>query len=252
MGQIIDILARRAEEKNHVAHWSRVGFVQSRARQYSSVGAGWPPTAIRREQTAAPPPLRTISMPVETTGSRCLLVMAIHPKCPCSRASVGELARLASRFRDQLRCVVLAYQPHEQSANWIETDLVATVRGLPSTKVLIDVDGRDAAALGMSTSGAVVLCSPQGEPLFWGGTAIGRGHCGDNLGSDAITSVLTDGQLAQASQPVYGCRIQSDPGIDADSPQRQGAKGGHSGYFVSTASRRVGGCPPPGVPPEAR
>ncbi len=223
MGQIIDILARRKRTNSRMV---KGRFVRVGAAVF--ICWGWlaaysnTPGADR-----APPPLRTISMPVETTGSRCLLVMAIHPKCPCSRASVGELARLASRFRDQLRCVVLAYQPHEQSANWIETDLVATVRGLPSTKVLIDVDGRDAAALGMSTSGAVVLYSPQGEPLFWGGITIGRGHCGDNLGSDAITSVLTDGQLAQASQPVYGCRIQSDPGIDADSPQRQGAKGGH-------------------------
>jgi len=175
----------------------------------------------------APPDLRSVRVPFETTGNRHLLVMAIHPKCPCSRASVGELARLASRFRDELNCVVLTYQPHEQSADWIETDLVASARGLPNTMVLIDVDGRDAAALGMNTSGAVVLYSPQGVPQFWGGITIGRGHYGDNLGSDAVISVLDGGQLPQASQPVYGCRIQSDPEIDTDSPQRQGADDGH-------------------------
>jgi hypothetical protein len=224
MGQIIDILALGA----WVPTCARLGIALCAWGAAVLICLGWLSAYSNTPGTEhAPPPLSTVSMPFETTGSRYMLVMAIHPKCPCSRASVGELARLASRFHDQLSCVVLAYQPLEQSSDWIETDLVATARALPSTRVLIDVDGRDAAELGMSTSGAVVLYSPNGEPRFWGGITIGRGHCGDNLGSDAIISVLTDGRLLDVSQPVFGCRIQSNPGIAADSPQRQGGQDGH-------------------------
>jgi hypothetical protein len=162
-------------------------------------------------QLHAPPPLRPVSLSFATAGSRHLVVMAIHPKCPCSRSSIGELGRLLSTFHDTLVCVVLVYQPDAAGNDWLATDLVASVKQLPHTEVVVDVDGREALQLGMTTSGAVILYSPQGILQYWGGITAARGHFGDNLGSDAIAAALCGEPAAHSSQPVYGCRLQSVP-----------------------------------------
>src|SRR5271170_6044671 len=48
--------------------------------------------------------------------SRLTLVMALHPHCPCSRASVGELARLMTGATGKLDAYVLFVQPAGFSA----------------------------------------------------------------------------------------------------------------------------------------
>lgn len=135
------------------------------------------------------------------------LVMAVHPRCPCTRASVYELERLAVRCRGLLRCRVLVYEPEGGGEGWGSNDPFSLGARLPSAEIQADPGGRIAAALGCEVSGAVVLFDAQGTPQFWGGITPGRGHAGDNRGSDAIASlVLGQSQLVQTS-PVYGCGL---------------------------------------------
>lgn len=157
-----------------------------------------------------PPHLSAVSATFQTREHRYLLVMAVHPKCPCTRASSDELARLVSTFQDRLDCVVLVFRPENESDDWTETGFVAALRREPNTRVLVDVEGRQALELGMSTSGSVALYSPQGLPQYWGGITSARGHAGDNLGSDAIADLLRGRQPTSSSQPVYGCHIQTE------------------------------------------
>ncbi len=142
--------------------------------------------------------------------------MALHPKCPCSRSSVGELEKLLSRFRDQLNCAVLIYQPDEAPDDWLHTDLVESVRRLPRTTMFTDQGGRLADQLGMNTSGSTVVYSPEREPKYWGGITAGRGHFGDNPGSDAIAALLRGKQVLVSPQPVFGCQIQTDRCVPED------------------------------------
>jgi hypothetical protein len=159
---------------------------------------------------ATPPRLQAVALPRARDADSHLLVMAVHPKCPCSRASVGELGRLLARSRDRLECVVLVYRPHEQRGSWSDTDLVETTRLQPHTQIADDTDGQLARQLGMTTSGSVVLYSPQGEPEFWGGITMARGHAGDNIGSDAILAIVSGAEPARRTAPVFGCRIHAD------------------------------------------
>jgi hypothetical protein len=152
--------------------------------------------------------LAVAGVPLSTDGTKHLLVMAIHPRCPCSRASVGELTRLLTWHRDQLSCAMLVYQPHDATRDWLETSLVASARALPGTAIVADVDGQYAARLGMSTSGAVVLYSPKGTVEFHGGITPSRGHWGDNLGADAIGTLLAGEEPLRRAAPVYGCPIR--------------------------------------------
>src|SRR5687767_10835692 len=51
------------------------------------------------------------------------LVMTAHPHCPCTRASIRELARLMAQCPDLVRAYVLVYKPHELPRGWERTDL---------------------------------------------------------------------------------------------------------------------------------
>jgi hypothetical protein len=160
-----------------------------------------------REQP--PPPLRPTHAWIQSAAGRHLLIMAVHPQCPCTRASAENLARLIAKFHDRLECIVLVYRPRAAGDEWSDTDLVASLRQQPNTRIVIDVDGLEALALGMSTSGAVALYSPDGRLRFWGGLTTERGHAGDSLGTDAITEILNGRQPDHISQSVYGCQLRS-------------------------------------------
>lgn len=157
-----------------------------------------------------PPRLDQLDVPIARSGNSHLLVMALHPKCPCSRASIGELEKLLSRFHDQLTCALLIYRPVNAPDDWLQTDLAVSARRLPRTRTYTDVGGRMSDKLGMYTSGSTVLYSPASEPEYWGGITAARGHSGDNPGSDAIAAVLRGYPTVVASQPVFGCQIKSD------------------------------------------
>jgi hypothetical protein len=162
----------------------------------------------------APPDLRRVSLPLARHGDGYTLLLAVHPQCPCSRASIAELARLASRFRDRLTCILFVYFPRGQTDDWLTTSAIEMARQLPQTQLKIDVDGRRARQFGMNTSGATILYSPQGELEFWGGITPSRGHQGDNIGADAIAAVLVGKQPLHRSVPVYGCKILSESGAN--------------------------------------
>src|SRR5579859_596498 len=46
------------------------------------------------------------------------LVMAIHPHCPCSRASIGELAILMAQNHRRLAASVIFVEPPGFGASW--------------------------------------------------------------------------------------------------------------------------------------
>ncbi|HEX8423596.1 MAG TPA: hypothetical protein VF634_09295, partial [Pyrinomonadaceae bacterium] len=46
---------------------------------------------------------------------RATLVMLAHPRCPCTRASIGELSRLMTQARGRLTAFVLFVKPPDVS-----------------------------------------------------------------------------------------------------------------------------------------
>src|SRR6185369_9173419 len=48
-------------------------------------------------QAAAPPAQWPVDSGIHLANDRATLIMLIHPHCPCSRASIGELARLMAQ-----------------------------------------------------------------------------------------------------------------------------------------------------------
>ncbi|HLX37580.1 MAG TPA: hypothetical protein VKR29_07240 [Candidatus Binataceae bacterium] len=136
------------------------------------------------------------------------LVMVVHPQCPCSRASIGELAELMAHMKGQLRAWVLFVRPHDFAENWAESDLWQSARAIPGVHTLIDDDGREARRFGAATSGETLLYDSGGHLLYAGGVTAARGHFGDNAGITAIFERIDNAHAHRfGSAAVYGCPL---------------------------------------------
>jgi hypothetical protein len=153
---------------------------------------------------------------VQLATDRPTLVMAAHPQCPCTRASVAELAQLMAHVQGKVQAYVLFYSPRDSSADWQNTDLRRTAAQIPGVTVLSDVDGAEAQRLGAETSGHTFLFDPSGHLLFNGGITASRGHSGDNAGESAIVSLIDNRTSARTKTFVFGCSLKTPP--------RKGAK----------------------------
>ena len=165
-----------------IALWSVAvasGLYLQAAYVQSDGGLGAPPSATPASLTLDP--------------DRYSLVMAVHPECPCTRASLGELQRLRAKLGDRLALSYLVFAPGAHADTWLPAfERRLTRLGLEG-RVIADPDGAIAAGLGCRTSGSVVMYAPDGTARFWGGITAARGHHGDNLGSDAVLAVVRDG-----------------------------------------------------------
>lgn len=135
------------------------------------------------------------------------LVMMVHPQCPCSRASIGELAVLMAGRAELVDARVVFVRPWEFGADWEKTELWDKTQSIRGVKLSVDQGGIEARRFGSQTSGQVMLYSPEGKLLFSGGITDSRGHAGDNEGRTAIVTLLTQGQPAKDVTPVFGCPL---------------------------------------------
>jgi len=144
---------------------------------------------------------------IPTTPGKPTLVMFIHPKCPCTRATMTELAQLMSRGQGLVNANVMAVRPQGADANWVRTELCSEAAAIPGVTVRVDQDGLEARRFHASASGHVVLYDGGGQLLFSGGITIARGHEGDSTGLLAILDMLHGRTAAAQSAPVYGCPL---------------------------------------------
>jgi hypothetical protein len=156
----------------------------------TSVPAHWPSRSKLPEDSAQP-----------------TLIMFAHPKCPCTRASIGELAVLMTHFRNRVNARVIFFRPKGSGEEWLDTDLWRSAEAIPGVIVQADQDGNEARCFQVTTSGHVLLYDVGGKLLFSGGITLSRGHSGDNEGSSAITKWLNHDLAAAAATPVFGCSL---------------------------------------------
>jgi hypothetical protein len=145
-------------------------------------------------------------------ADRPVLVMMAHPHCPCTRASLAELARLMARLEGKVDAYVVFLKPAGMVADWEKTDLWGRAAAIPGVTVLSDEGGREAGHFGAATSGQTLLYDAAGRLRFAGGITIARGHEGDGLGQALIRASIAeaDGQPGVGSTAVYGCPL-ADP-----------------------------------------
>ena len=179
---------------------------ESRAGQVGNVPDIWPPSAGLEHRPDTPH-----------------LLMFVHPRCPCSRASIEELSRLIAICKDRVSTRVVVLRPDHMDATWTQTDLVASAQQIPGVDVVFDHDGHQARCFGVSTSGHSLLYATDDNLIFSGGITASRGHAGDNPGSHSIVSLVcpeipgpllnsaaldsTGAESVTSSTCVFGCPL---------------------------------------------
>lgn len=144
---------------------------------------------------------------IQPTPGRATLVMLAHPHCPCTRASVGELAQIMAQVQGRVAAYVLFLKPEGSGTDWGNTDLWRSAAAIPGVTVLPDGDGGEARRFGVETSGHTLLFDTRGRLLFSGGITGSRGHSGDNAGRSAIVSLLNNQPAERAQTFVFGCSL---------------------------------------------
>ena len=138
------------------------------------------------------------------------LVMLAHPHCPCTRASVGELAEVMARVQGRADAFVLFSKPASSGDDWDDTGLRRSAAAIAGVTVLSDADGAEARRFGAETSGHTLLFAADGRLLFSGGITQSRGHAGDNAGASAIVSLVHNEGAERAETFVFGCALPID------------------------------------------
>jgi hypothetical protein len=139
--------------------------------------------------------------------SRANLVMLVHPECPCSRASMSELAKLMARAGTHIVAHVLFVMPPGMLADPSASGMWETASHIPNTTPLVDTQGTEARRLGAVTSGQVALYGGDGRLRFSGGITAARGHEGDSAGSVAVELAALGRSDRRWWTPVFGCEL---------------------------------------------
>ncbi len=146
---------------------------------------------------------------VALSSEKPLLLMFAHPRCPCTRASLGELEQLVAQAKDRFEPVVLFYEPQQDSEAWTKTSLIQAAQSVPGVRVILDKEGFVAKQFGVETSGHTVIYNSDGRLLFSGGITGARGHQGENAGFDSVLKVVNNAAVSSSPQKtkVFGCEL---------------------------------------------
>jgi hypothetical protein len=156
---------------------------------------------------AAAPGMWPAASRIKPDAARATLVMLAHPHCPCTRASIDELARLMTQAQGRVTAYVLFVKPAGFSDEWVQSEMWASAAAIPGVTPVLDDGGTEAGLFHAETSGQTVLYDATGNLLFSGGITSARGHAGDNAGRTAIVSLLTSDEAEERDTPVFGCPL---------------------------------------------
>jgi hypothetical protein len=150
--------------------------------------------------------------------ARSTLLVFAHPRCPCTHATLDELAWIIARCDEGLDCRIVFVQPAGRSPNWVRDALWAKAAALPGVTLCVDREGRAAQRFGAHTSGHVVLYDAEGNLRYEGGVTPARGHRGGNRGRSRVAALLAGeprsdrgASPSSASTSVFGCPLFSSP-----------------------------------------
>ncbi len=149
------------------------------------------------------------------SAGRSTLVMFVHPKCPCSRASLKQLEKLHAGSVARLDCIVLIAQPKGMDSRWTRSDLWEQASAIPGVRVAVDTDEKEAECFGAQTSGEVFVYDGDSNLSFHGGLTIARGHEGDSPGFQAVKRIINHrSENESACSATFGCSLFNHKGLN--------------------------------------
>lgn len=187
--------------------WNHLGRTSLVVAWLAVVGCGF--LLLYRYQTtpgSSRPPGPEGSAPNANVAKPCLMLF-LHPRCACSRATLAELARLLNQAENRPQVTVYFYRPAPPAEPWEPTDLWASAARLPDVRLGWDDGGVMARHYGAETSGDCRVYDETGRLRYRGGLTASRSHEGDNVGRRAVLEVLAGSGPPMVVGPVFGCPL---------------------------------------------
>jgi hypothetical protein len=147
------------------------------------------------------------SKPTASPAGHPRLVVYLHPRCPCSRATLEEFASVLGERSSDVEVGIVFVRPPGADDGWERGELWNLASRFPGVHVRVDAEGLEAEAAGATTSGYVVYTDGSGRILFQGGITRGRGLYGDNSGRRALVARLHGSDSSDREPPVFGCPL---------------------------------------------
>jgi hypothetical protein len=155
--------------------------------------------------TAAAPANWPIASGIPRKIGALQLVMFVHPKCSCTRASLEELSAVLTQLPGPVSAWIVIEDDRAPPSTGRPVD--PPIAHLAHVTTMYDSQGAEAHLFGAHTSGHIVLYDAEGTLQFSGGITGARGHVGDNWGlKRLIGAAKHPGRLA-TTHFVYGCPL---------------------------------------------
>lgn len=152
------------------------------------------------------------------------LLVFLHPRCPCSDATIAQLRGILKRVEHPLADVqVNVVLPRGADVGFADADYMQAIASLPSARVVIDREGTHADQMGVETSGQFLAYAEDGHLVFAGGITPGRGVDQENAASKSVEEWLATGRPPTAHTEVYGCPLQGPSDLCGSPPAKHTA-----------------------------
>lgn len=140
------------------------------------------------------------------------ILIAVHPQCPCTQNTLGELKSILSHATEAYQLTALAFTPEENISpelqqQWLATSNIDFFRNLPQSNIVVDANGEFARQLDLPTSGTITVIDVDGKTIFRGGITGSRSCVIDNPGSIAVRNILSGKIVSPTTTPIFGCSI---------------------------------------------
>jgi hypothetical protein len=135
------------------------------------------------------------------------ILMVVHPRCPCTRSSLIELAEALKDSPARVSARLLVFRPPGESPNWPGPSFFRAASAVPGAEIVDDPGGVEASRFGLETSGTVVAFDARGRRRYCGGLTSARGKVGPSEGGRALRSLLAGSDPELRGAPVFGCGL---------------------------------------------
>lgn len=145
------------------------------------------------------------------------VLMFVHPKCPCTRASLAELARIKEQAGEALSVQLVLVDLPELKVDWKRSGVWPSIKAIKDAKLWFDSEGVEGRRFAAKASGYTLVYDAAGRLAFSGGITGARGHFGPNANSDTLAAVAVHPHVGAAasqvpSTPVFGCPLFDSSG----------------------------------------
>jgi hypothetical protein len=162
--------------------------------------------AFRPSETGDSPRQWPARSALKREAGRGHVVLFAHPGCPCTLATLTNLAELSERLPDRFE-VSIVFVTCGLNQDFVARAPVVKAAEQMRTARVWDDDGREAHAFGARVSGEVFAFNEFGEAVFHGGVTAARGHVGGSDGLRQLERTLMDSSRGVIEAPVFGCRL---------------------------------------------